>query len=555
MHRTSSKFVVMNETPGSRILMVKGICHPASSDKSFPPFHLHSPYDFENAAKQIQEGIGACYEHEHEIGQCVDAIVTTDGLEVTMRVDPNINDTAKNVCKKITDGETLCMSLSHSYKRRKSQLEESCVAANGIEDTTQTRMVRVPNPDVTWDLNMKEVSIVHDPGRDGCIIKSAKCVDVDTGVVCASSNLMFVDTDGYKCIPEEGIVQRNSSSALIIMDAENLKVKTQEQNNTKNLQENEDIALQGNITKEHDTDVVPVSSKTDDVKPRSTLAPPSDEVAALDKEDDAVSKDKEYAVVEDKDTDEETTKVLQTAMQEIVQLREDLNKEREKIANHEKTVQSEKRTKLTAAISALQKELGTKIGSIPVATTEGATDNTKYVQMDLKDVENITTTLGSLKRDRMKSEVAANLEKEHPHSLSTKRTANDANLNGSEQLSKDPKSFIPKVVSNHGDEMYESFDNKQIEKINRAAANVRNGKLGREEYNTMVHNMAQEILHQEGGAVAANRSKFSSSNERGGVDISSALGYSMKQQNPDLYEQIVTSSNENTSSRLYASLV
>ena len=416
-------------------------------------------------------------------------------------------------------------------------------------------MVRVPNPDVTWDLNMKEVSIVHDPGRDGCIIKSAKCVDVGTGVVCASSNLMFVDTDGYKCIPEEGIVQRNSSSALIIMDAENLKVKTQEQNNTKNLQENEDIALQGNITKEHDTDVVPVSSKTDDLKPRSTLAPPSDEVAALDKEDDAVSKDKEYAVVEDKDTDEETTKVLQTAMQEIVQLREDLNKEREKIANHEKTVQSEKRTKLTAAISALQKELGTKIGSIPVATTEGATDNTKYVQMDLKDVENITTTLGSLKRDRMKSEVAANLEKEHPHSLSTKRTANDANLNGSEQLSKDPKSFIPKVVSNHGDEIYESFDNKQIEKINRAAANVRNGKLGREEYNTMVHNMAQEILHQEGGAVAANRSKFSSSNERGGVDISSALGYSMKQQNPDLYEQIVTSSNENTSSRLYASLV
>ena len=75
--------------------MVKGICHPASSDKSFPPFHLHSPYDFENAAKQIQEGIGACYEHEHEIGQCVDAKVTTDGLEVTMRVDPNINDTAK----------------------------------------------------------------------------------------------------------------------------------------------------------------------------------------------------------------------------------------------------------------------------------------------------------------------------------------------------------------------------------------------------------------------------------------------------------------------------
>ena len=301
-------------------VLVKGICHPPSDSANPRPINLFEE-DFENAKKQIKEGIPACFEHADEIGKCVDAEITSQGLEISMEIDPNLNSRAAKMCQELkkTDGEPWSMSLSHSYKRRKSEDEEVAVSASANDNSPSPKTVRIPDSNATWEMHMKEVSIVKVPGREGCIVKSAVPLNDEEGIVCASGNLIYVDKDGYKCIPEQGIVQRNSASALIIMEAEAPDNKNADLNNK--IEE-----VTNNVVQEPQVDSN--LDNKDGAQKMQTETPPADKILEENEKEKESVPD---MMDEDSKTDEQAAQVLQSAMQEIQNLRQELSKRDEEV--------------------------------------------------------------------------------------------------------------------------------------------------------------------------------------------------------------------------------
>ena len=544
------KYTAMCDDNHVQKVIVKGVCHPPSNIDNPRPINLFE-HDFDDAKQQIKQGIPALFEHVEQIGKCVDAEVTSDGLEISMEIDASLNPKAAELCEDLKAGKaTWCMSLSHSYKRDDSQDKVASVSASADPSSSLMKTIRLDDPGVRWQMHMKEVSIVKVPGREGCVIKSAIPMNGDEGIVCASGNLISVDIDGYKCIPEEGIVQRSSTSACIMLETDMAK--------------NEPLTTQKNDGHDSENMISDATQSKTNVLDAGTVEPLSAEdvptqMGVANVEEDPKEKfpnqtEPDQQPVQDLKTDEQTLEVLQTAMHEIKMLRQTLLKKDEEITQHEQATASHAKSQLNSAVQSLQKELGKNITLASTSNTEKNVDNeTGYVRMNLKDLENITTALGSRKVDRVKSQLTSDMESEHAHSLNTKRTANQAGLQD-EKSPKESKVGVPKAISNQ-QKMYQNFSNQEIDHINRSAANVRNGKMSTQDYNKVVFDMAQQILEQGGGAVAANQSSFGSINHVGQLNLTSAMGYNMKHQNPMLFNEIVQAANSNTSSRLYASLL